>query len=436
MAAKTKKRRIMHSLTVKEVSGVDVPAQEGARFLISKRVEPDDDVEKFDLGMQNPKATNEVDGHQHLLDDNGQAGTTTWETSEGEESGHSHSWIRNSDGTIDVLLSEGHDHQVMEKRAFTAEQRKQLAKEGKALPDGSFPIVNKGDLRNAISAFGRAKNKGVVATHIKKRARALGATDLLPDEGALAVKSASGGHNPKEESIMDEDTKKAVAEANAAMQKQLDAEKARADRADKMAELTDGQKSFYKDLGESEQESFLQLDKDGRQVEVDKAKADNPVVYKSPRTGREYRKDSNSEVLEAVKSADEAWKIATDERELRKDGELSKRAAKLKFVKGKDEVKVALLKAIDGIEDEDLRKGALEIVEAANSGIEQAFERRGTAFGADPEAVDAEAKLEKMAEEYKKTHDVTIEKARAEILMTEEGAELANEVSPAQPVID
>ncbi len=358
MTTPTKKKTIMETLTIGELSGVDVPAVEGARSLLLKRHDPDDDdVEKFDLGFQNPRATNEVDGHQHLLDDSGQSGTTTWETSEGEDQSHSHSWIRNSDGQINVLLSEGHDHQLLAKRST-------------------------------------------------------------------------------KEPIMDEDIKKAVDEANAAMQKQLDAEKARADRADKMAELTDGQKSFYKDLGESEQESFLQLDKDGQQVEVDKAKADNPVVYKSPRTGREYRKDSNSEVLEAVKSADEAWKIATDERELRKDGELSKRAAKLKFVKGKDEVKVALLKAIDGIEDEDLRKACLEIVEAANSGMKQAFEKRGTAFGADPEAVDAEEKLEKMAEEYKKTHSVTIEKARAEILMTEEGAELANEVSPAQPVID
>ena len=353
-----KQRTVMESLTIGELSGVDFPSMEGAKTVLLKRYNPDDDVQKFDLGFQSPRATNEVDGHQHLLDDNGQSGSTTWETSEGEDQSHSHSWIRNSDGEINVLLSEGHDHQLLAKRST------------------------------------------------------------------------------KEPIMKDEDTKKAVAEGNAVIQKQLDAEKTRADRAEKMAELTDEQKSFYKDLGESEQESFLQLDKDGRQVEVDKAKTDDPVVYKSPRTGREYRKSGSPELLEAVKSADEALELATSERELRKDGELSKRAAKLKFVKGKDEVKVALLKAIDGIEDEDLRKGALEIVESANSGMKQAFEKRGTAFGSDPEAVDAEAKLEKMAEEYKKTHSCTIEKARAEILMTEEGAELADEVSPAQSVID
>ena len=50
-----------------------------------------------------------------------------------------------------------------------------------ALPDGSYPIRDVGDLKNAIQAFGRAKNKPAVKRHIKKRARALGAAELIPD---------------------------------------------------------------------------------------------------------------------------------------------------------------------------------------------------------------------------------------------------------------
>lgn len=68
-----------------------------------------------------------------------------------------------------------------EARTFSADQRKKLAEQGKALPDGSYPIVTKGDLRNAIQAYGRASNKAAARRHIIKRARALGATDLLPD---------------------------------------------------------------------------------------------------------------------------------------------------------------------------------------------------------------------------------------------------------------
>ena len=234
---------------------------------------------------------------------------------------------------------------------------------------------------------------------------------------------------------MDEDTKKAVAEGNAVIQKQLDAEKARADRAEKMSELTDAQKAHFSGLEKGEQEKFLQLDKDGRQGEVEKATAADPVVYKSPKSGREYLKSCSPELLEAVKSADEAWELAKSERDLRESGELSKRAEKLKFVKGKEDVKVALLRAIDGIEDDELRKGALEIVEAANSGMKQAFEKRGTASGVDIDS-DAEAKYEKLSQEYAKTNSCTIEKARSEVITDPANAELAEELTQRAPVID
>lgn len=67
------------------------------------------------------------------------------------------------------------------KREFTAEQRRRMAERGTALPDGSFPISNEEDLRNAIRAVGRAKDKAKARRHIKKRARALGLEHLIPD---------------------------------------------------------------------------------------------------------------------------------------------------------------------------------------------------------------------------------------------------------------
>lgn len=76
--------------------------------------------------------------------------------------------------------------QDVNKREFSAEEREKLAEEGKALSDGSFPIVNTTDLSNAVQAFGRADNKQQVARHIKKRAKALDAMDQLPEEGDLA----------------------------------------------------------------------------------------------------------------------------------------------------------------------------------------------------------------------------------------------------------
>ena len=60
--------------------------------------------------------------------------------------------------------------------------RERLAREGKALPDGSFPIRNISDLRNAIRAYGRSKpgSRGAVRKHIMKRARSLDRPNLIP----------------------------------------------------------------------------------------------------------------------------------------------------------------------------------------------------------------------------------------------------------------
>ncbi len=68
------------------------------------------------------------------------------------------------------------------KREFSDKERSQLADSGVAMPDGSFPIKNEEDLRNAIQAHGRAKNPEAAKKHIVERAHALGAASLLPAE--------------------------------------------------------------------------------------------------------------------------------------------------------------------------------------------------------------------------------------------------------------
>jgi cation transport regulator ChaB len=66
-------------------------------------------------------------------------------------------------------------------KEFSTERRQELAKSGKAMPGGGFPIENEADLKNAIRAFGRAKNKAAAKAHIKKRASSLGLTKLIPE---------------------------------------------------------------------------------------------------------------------------------------------------------------------------------------------------------------------------------------------------------------
>ncbi len=67
------------------------------------------------------------------------------------------------------------------KRERSMATRQRLAETGAAMPDGSYPIVTVEDLRNAIQAFGRTDNPQATKEHIMRRARALGRTDLIPE---------------------------------------------------------------------------------------------------------------------------------------------------------------------------------------------------------------------------------------------------------------
>ena len=66
---------------------------------------------------------------------------------------------------------------------ISREKRQKLAKEGKALPDGSFPITSVESLKDSVQAYGRAKpgNRAAVRRHIMKMARKYDRPDLIPE---------------------------------------------------------------------------------------------------------------------------------------------------------------------------------------------------------------------------------------------------------------
>lgn len=72
---------------------------------------------------------------------------------------------------------------VGEERAkYTADQIKTMVKSGAAMSDGGYPIGDKQDLQNAIHAVGRGgTDHNTIRQHIIKRAKALGASDMIPD---------------------------------------------------------------------------------------------------------------------------------------------------------------------------------------------------------------------------------------------------------------
>lgn len=87
----------------------------------------------------------------------------------------------------DVELSTYGDYPVTWElaRDFSKQKRDELSKKKLAMSDGSYPIVTVGDLKNAIRAIGRAAagKRAKVIAHIKKRAAALGRSDLVENLG-------------------------------------------------------------------------------------------------------------------------------------------------------------------------------------------------------------------------------------------------------------
>ena len=88
-----------------------------------------------------------------------------------------------SDLDYDYMTEMFDDDPENEMAVISRKTRMRLAEEGKALPDGSFPIRNPQDLRNAIRAYGRAKpgSRGKVKRHIMKRAIGLNKEEIIPE---------------------------------------------------------------------------------------------------------------------------------------------------------------------------------------------------------------------------------------------------------------
>ena len=76
---------------------------------------------------------------------------------------------------------------------FSEKERKNLAEKGEAMPDGSFPIKNKQDVKDAARQWGRAKDPEAAKSHIIKRAKDLGCENCLPETWGKIKKSDEDG---------------------------------------------------------------------------------------------------------------------------------------------------------------------------------------------------------------------------------------------------
>lgn len=368
----------------------------------------DGDMEK--AGDLVDLSTSSNDDHQHgikLIETPSGVGVIVSFASAPEGEMHDHQVTRDESGNFVLTENRGHTHTVdqqemrdalidasMAKQGPSAEERRRLAGTGAALPDGSFPIRNREDLTNAISAFGRARSRDRqrVANHIRRRARALGLTDMLPEEGVLAD-LLKNSDEPKEKEM--DDLEKAK-EQNEQLQAQVA-------NLTKVAAMNADHRAHYDTLDDDAKKAFVEKSDDDRNAEIAKATDSDPVVYTAD-DGTEYRKSDDERLVKLAKDRDADRKEAIRLQAAAKDADLSKRAeTDLANFPGDIETRKAILRKVDEIENEDVRKAASDALKAQNAKLASAFEVIGVqgspSFEKSHDRQSAVAELDRLAKE-------------------------------------
>jgi len=424
-----------------------------------------------------------VGGHTHLLDDGKDGGMTSCALMPGEDEEHCHPWVKNDSGQIVVGEDDGHAHEVLGtmkrdfakethshgnrdkggvghkqnlhdaearnsktveqlvahnekydehkkardenmnamryharravgyeksdveeywKKDFTEDERKKLADSGAAMPDGSFPINNKEDLSNALHAQGRSKHSSeTVRAHIRRRAKALGLEGQLPESFGNVGKNQGESMDPIQE------LKSQISD----LEKKLDEERA-------YGALTDAEKQMYSTLDKADRKEFLK--NPDRKAALEKADKSNPVVYTAA-DGTTFRKNDDPRMTAMAKRNDALEKSNREQAVALTEATFAKRASdELKSLPGTAEAKVALLKAVDGIGDANLKKAVGEMVKASSSNLAKAFQTMGSASGGQLTG-SHEDQLETLAKRHADTNKVSLVKARVDVLETPEG---------------
>lgn len=324
------------------------------------------------------------------------------------------------------------------KRKFSAEQRRQLADEGKALPDGSYPIETRGDLANAIASFGRGGATPRIKAHIIRRAKALGATDSLPEDWQV---SKDGNDNSGELEMTEKELQKQVADLTAELAKlkaaQTELETANTDLVAKAAaaaeevatlkakeKLTPEQQAFLDRVkGKDDEEkkkaekAFLALSPADRDKLIAEKAANDEVVTIE---GEEVRKSVVGEAQFKIMKASAVRitnleKANAEEAEKRETAELSKRADDT-FPKlpGTTIEKVAVLKVI-GKASKEVQESFAKMMTAGEKAIEAAFGKVGHGGGKAPASgANFLKRVDEIVSRDKLARTAAMEKARKE----------------------
>jgi hypothetical protein len=360
-------RTVMRSFKLDEISGVDRPAQQGARVAIMKREAP---LTKLQMSMA---LTTMTGGHAHYITMGGgefvrRAGQTDY------VDGHSHSWLMDEAGNVTVGHAMGHNHGI--------------------------EIITKGSLVPDITS-----SEGEPAA----------ADDATKSAGTTAAE-AIGNHEDHE---MTPEEKKAAEAAAAAQKADMEKMAKRVERAETISNLSDVQRSHFRLLKGEDAEAFLTASDTDRDETVRKAAEANQVVY-TAMDGTTYRKNDDTRMINLAKMMDEEKKKRMLAEEKAKKSDLEKRSKDFAHLPGTDESRMSLLKALDLLPESE-REGALSVLKAQDLRLSEAFKRAGTSAGGTNDEDNDLSPIDRLATEIAKRDNVTFERAYTKALGTPEG---------------
>lgn len=295
-----------------------------------------------------------VKGHSHILsevDFEGRAinaGETSYSTSRGADSGHTHPWIRDAEGKITIGESDGHTHEI---EAFARKRATQ------------------GDDDMTEAEIKKAQDKAV--------AEALRVAKV--DSDAAAEKATA---------------------SLAKVQVQLDELVAK-------GKLNTADQKRFDGMSEEDRKTFLAGKKEKRAEMLAKiAAADseaNPVIYKAA-DGVEYRQDQSALAALAKRADSQATdlaKIRSENAELA----ISKRVTDDLGALPNAIAAGHLLKAADAIKDEAVRKDAVKLLKSANEAIGMLANGSGHGGGEGNEIAKASRDFDSKVAEIRKRDD-------------------------------
>ena len=192
-------------------------------------------------------------------------------------------------------------------------------------------------------------------------------------------------------------------------------------------DLNPAHRAFYDTLSKSRQEDFLTSSNAAKDEMIKASDAANPVIFTAS-DGTEFRKNDDPRMVEMAKKWDaDRAEVA----KLRLDAEqttFEKRADEVMGLIPGDKVeKIAIVRRLNQIDDEDLRKKAFAVLENANKVYKMALTTMGVSDTSTPSdfgKASPRQLLDGAIAACAKEDGISIEKATTKVMETAEGQRL------------